>query len=347
MADAGVSGRWLTGALAPSARSVQLSAIWNRGIRAVALFIVGLAALDQTVLVLGNRAAASTHGGSLLTNLAAADQAEYFVLGDCRAALTFDSRLIGRLLQSEMFNAGVVVDGLGSMDVALEILIAHHDAGKVLLVVDSGNWEETLETATPEVQSRLPWWRQLPIDRQRRLDEQYRTAWPLLHSGLWRYKGQGDAIVGAGYDALRSSEPAVTDGYRPRDANQNIASNLRTDADAIRASIRTSINPTSFARATIESLVQRTLEAGLTPVLVVAPMHRYWGTDAMERQHLALLTDVGDKFGVTVLNYWDNADPIANDDTLWSDTGHVNRLGAEAASRRLASDLATRFPPTR
>jgi hypothetical protein len=115
------------------------------------------------------------------------------------------------------------------------------------------------------------------------------------------------------------------------------------EGDAIRAAAKRTIEPTPFSLEQVDNWLVRAAASGLTPVLVVAPMHRYWASDDVNRRHVELVKAIAVRHGVQMLNYWENGDSLSSDDRLWSDAGHMNRRGAEIASERLATDLVAAF----
>ena len=305
-----------------------------------AVFFAVTILLDQAVYFGGNRLVNSGYWSQrLLPGLAAAHDQDLYLLGGCRAAINFDSKLIADSTGLRTFNAAVVADGMGNIDFALGVLLSHHSKGRIVLVIDDGNWEETLPVVRPEIERRLIWWNLLGKREQSALSADYHLQPLLLRSGFWCFKGAGRDLAKALLKSvLRRPKYPAQDGYAPRPAEQNIIPNLSREAE-LRAGTRTKWAPSEFGRAKVESFVQRALAGGIRPVLVIAPMHRLRATDEVNRTQVEAMRALADKYRLGFLSYLDNHGDLAGNDTLWSDAGHLNRLGSEAFSRIFSRDL--------
>jgi hypothetical protein len=305
------------------------------------LFLSGVVVLDQALSFFGAAMVRSGHWkDGLLPALAAVPDQDVYLLGGCRAAINFDSKLIAERTGKSVFNAAAVADGLGNIDFALGVLLSHHSKGQVVFVIDDGNWEETGETVRPEIERRLIWWNLLDDKERRELSDSYDLQPLLLRSGFWRFKGEGKDMAKAALKwAARKPVTAAKDGYVPRAAGQNIIPNLVREAD-LRAEIRQDFRPSAFAEARIDDMVRRAMAGGLRPILVIAPMHRFRATDEVNRLQTERMGVLAAKYKLGFLSYVDNHGVLAGNDTVWSDAGHMNRLGSEAFSASFAADLA-------
>lgn len=317
---------------------------WRKVLLTLAWVIPVAVALDFSVGWAGDHISRSLYRGDTTTPVVLADSSrkiDMLIVGGCRAALNIDPAIVGKDLGGvQVFNAGKVVDGLGNAEFALDIGLSHHDPKVVLIVLDDGNLQEPYAQDIAEATDRLPW---LPLMSRERRD-QYEAAYPapLLNrvSGLWRYRGQGRYLAASALKAARNKPAPAVDGYLPRAAEQNITSAIKTDEGALVRNRERNQALSTQAENVVARMVASVKAAGGRPVLLMVPMHHYRATDAVNDKQFTILSGLARKNGVSAIFYPDNQSRFAHTDVYWSDQGHMNRLGAEAFSRILASDLS-------
>jgi hypothetical protein len=321
--------------------------IWQCAKRGI-FFILGLLIIDQCILWGGNRLLMSRYWpDQLIFNLIHKDHVDAYIIGGCRAALHFDPKILEEKTGKTFFNAGRVVDGLGNVELTLNIILTHHRPSFIILVLNDGVWGETIETTSADIERRRLWWNAMSAERQEVLRGEYHPNFLNLKSGLLKYRGLGQLLL----DTLFAKNPPLTiynDGYWPRNPAQNIDTAFKNPAQKaqIVKEVLTQLTATSFAIHKIETLIQETIRSGATPILVHPPMHRYRATDEVNAMVQKEVNALAEKWNVVSLFYLDNESALANDNTLWSDVGHMNKLGAEKFSRMVGEDLNRAFNTT-
>lgn len=317
---------------------------WRKILYTVAWVIPLLIGLDFAFGWVGDHISRSLYRGDMTLPVVLADnnrKIDMLVVGGCRAALHIDPQILGKGLGDvQVFNAGKVVEGLGNVEFTLGIGLTHHIPKVVVIVLDDGNLQETFSQDAAEAADKLPW---LPLmSRDRRA--QYETVYapPLLSrvSGVWRYRGQGRYLAASALKAVRNKPLPAVDGYLPRPAEQNVLAAIKSDENALLRNMLKTQTLSPHADAVVARLVASVKARGAKPVLVMVPMHRLRATDGVNDKQFEILSQIARKNGVSALFYPDNKSRFAHADILWSDQGHMNRLGAEEFSRILAADLS-------
>ena len=95
----------------------------------------------------------------------------------------------------------------------------------------------------------------------------------------------------------------------------------------------------SFALAAIEGLINNAKRQGVDVVLFLSPLQRTFATEDANDKQVAVARDLAKKHGIRLLNYSGNNTEFGQRDAWWTDSGHMNRDGAEALSRLVARDL--------
>jgi hypothetical protein len=330
LAEASISLAW-----GPFWRRILLTAAW-----AVPLAI----GMDVAVGWVGDHVSRSLYRFDTTTPVVLADETrkiDVLIVGGCRAALNIDPQILGsRLGGARVFNAGKVVEGLSNVEFTSYVGLSHHKPKAMVIVVDDGNLEEEYSQSREEASTKVPW---VPLMNPG-YQEQFLSAYqpPLLSriSGLWRYRGQGREITSASVKALLHRPMPVADGYLPRAAEQNISATIKSDEAALRQNVKRTQALSSNADSIIARIVAAAKEKGVRPVLVVAPMHHYRATDAVNDREFAIISQLAKKYGVSAIFYPDNNSRFAHADAFWSDQGHMNRLGAERFATFMGDDLA-------
>jgi hypothetical protein len=307
------------------------------------IFILGLIVVDQIVLLLGDYVSESDYySDNLIRKIELNSSADAFVVGTCRAALHFDSEILTRSTGVSFFNAGRVVDNIGNIDLTLDVILAKKAPKFIFIVIDDGLLEAKKADGLDDLNRRRLSWSHLDKTDRDELGMRYGFNSLFLNSGLWKYRGLGEELFRTFFRKVmnRNSSNSL-DGYEPRDAGINIENSIRDplqNAEYQRA-IRTELNTSPFAVNTLGEMVKKIQRKGVTPIFVISPMNRLRANDSAVEAQVRETLLLGERFGVLVINYLDNAGEIGSIDKYWTDPGHMNRLGAEELSRRLSADL--------
>ncbi|MEW5849324.1 MAG: hypothetical protein AB2A00_10945 [Myxococcota bacterium] len=304
--------------------------------------VAALIAVDQVVLAVGDSVVASPHWpDNLLPRMVRATDTDVLVVGTCRAAQHLDPAILQRETGLRFFNAGRVVDGLGNIELTLNIALAHLQPRYVMVVLDDGVWDDTLEVAREELWRRRLFWTLMPLGRLASLSGIYGTSMLWLSSGLFKYAGQGTVLLKAFEGVLRGEVPPPTDGYQPRPAERSLVDQLRDEkarAQMERSTLRSlPVNP--FATNTVGRILDLIRSAGSRPLLVITPMHALRATESVNLQQAELVRGLATAHGASAFVFLGNDTAWATRAEYWSDTGHMNIHGAAAFSAELASRL--------
>ena len=312
---------------------------WRRATLIALSFVLGLVAIDQIVLFLGNKVARGPYWrDQLLPKMVTTPNVGVYVLGTRRAALTFDSAALHNLTGETFFNAGRVIDGLGNVEFALDVLISQKKTGRAIFVIDTVVLEQTRADSVDDIAKRLMWWQLLDADSQRELKAEYGNSGLSRYSGLWSFRGQSYEFELAFRRWLHGDRSAPPDGFGPRPASWSIIPILR-NPEVYRDETQRSFTPSPFAIQKLETLINKASRSGLEPMLVVAPMHRLRATDEVNAQEVRTARALAARTHAPFLSYLDNHGPLANDDELWSDPGHMHEIGAREFSRIFSRDF--------
>ena len=305
-------------------------------------FSTGLILLDQGVLVTGRWLVKSQYWPDPIWRTLVLNSAPAVLgAGGCRTALHFDPDIVSQDTGQKYFNAGRIVDGIGGIDFTLALAFQVPSIKYVVIQIDDGNWEETIETAKEDLRRREVWWYLLSKENRDYFRTEYGMQPDLVPSGFWQFRHLGEALARSILRAGFNKPVAELDGYIPRSASQNIIPTLNDPS--VTDGIRRTLGPSAFAVGKVKSFVQRSLQHGIKPILVTSPMHRLRATDAVNRRQAALLSSIARKYGVPFKDYLDNSGELARADPWWSDQGHLNKAGATNFSKRFAADLKTLF----
>jgi hypothetical protein len=263
------------------------------------------------------------------------------ILGTCRAALHFDSKKIAAKTGLEIFNAARVVDGIGNIELTWNIAKAHHIPKYVFLVFDDGMWTQPRKEAAEDLERHRLEWVKMDEDAQAIMADEYHFESYLLKSGFLKFRGMGEELLRTVRRSFsRSSAEPLTDGYFPRPPGQNIIAEI-DDPSQLKLLETRQIKKLAlqkFSVETIERIVRDIKTSGSTPVFITSPMHRYRASDEVVREELKLIYQLAETYDVKLFNYLGNKSEISNRDELWSDSGHMNQLGAEKISLRFSRD---------
>ena len=94
-----------------------------------------------------------------------------------------------------------------------------------------------------------------------------------------------------------------------------------------------------FALAAIDGLIADAVRQGVDVVMFLSPLQRTFATEEVNDKQLAVARDLANKYQIRLLNYSGNNTEFGQRDAWWTDSGHMNRDGAETLSRRVARDL--------
>ena len=305
------------------------------------IFFLGLLTIDAEIRRQGDRLLNSPYWDyQVLNNLKEPSVADIFVIGGCRAALQIDPKIIQATTHLKTYNAGRVVEGLGNTDFTLNVILSKQTPKYMVIVLDDGSWEETLDTARDEVKKKLAWKALISPSRQDTLRARYGLYSPLLYSGLLRYSGMGEDLI---YSAVRERRQKILaprpDAYDPRSDSQDIRSLINSNLEGILRDIRKDFKPTNFSQYLLNIWIADLEKQGVQPIIVIPPMHKYRATNHVNDAIIDLATKISEKNKTPNLIYLNNSSDFANNNLFWSDQGHMNKRGAEAFSKILGADL--------
>ncbi len=311
-----------------------------------ALFLIGLFVLDRGLYYGGNHLAASPYWHSEVSNrVTHAEKVEALIVGGCRAALHFDSQLIQNKIQLKTFNAGKAAIGIGNMEFILNAALTHQKPKYVFIVIDAGNLEENFDTARNDLIKTIPWFSKLPPLEKENFIQQYQLNNLVYKTGLFSFMGKGDEFIRAGLrsalSSIRKGNLSINDGYEPRDPKQSLEKTLmdKKEYEDLLKHVKKELSLSEFSMETYSRMISRVKKNGAEPILVVTPMHHLHATNEINAKVKQAILEMGKKESVQSFFYLDNYSSIANQNELWSDSGHLNKLGAEMFSQNFSNDL--------
>jgi hypothetical protein len=298
--------------------------------------LVGLVAIDVAIQSLGSFLVSGHYTPDTTLNALITKQHDLVIVGGCRAALHFDPKIIREMTGQDTFNAGRIVDGVGFTDLAGHLAIPR--TKRLVIVMDINNWQETAEGVGAELEKYRVWRSVLEPDYQRSFATRYSSPLTWLNSGLLNFYGKGPELV-ASLRAYLKGEPApMKDAYDFRPPNTVPDSRL-TDPVYIEKYIKRDFRVDPFALAAIGGLISNAKQKQVDVVLFLSPLQRTFATEEANVQQIAAARDLATKHGIRLLNYSGNYTEFGQNDAWWTDSGHMNRIGAEELSRRVARDL--------
>lgn len=307
------------------------------------LFILGMFCIDRCIYFWGNKQAISPYWHSEICNLVThAEEIEVLIVGGCRAALNFSPKVIEKKVNLKTFNAGKAAPGIGYMtEFTLISALSYQKPKYVVIVIDSHNLEETLERSRNELVKKTPWVSRVSVKEKKDFIERYDLNRIVYKTGLYAFMGKGDELFRSSIKKIVKRNILIKDGYEPREPDRIFERTLndkKENQKLVNHMVR-EFSTTDFSLETYKRMIKLVKEKGAEPILVVAPMHQLYSSDAVNSEVIDIVTNIGKKEAVQTFIYLDNDSNIANKNELWSDTGHLNRLGAEVFSTEFSKDL--------
>lgn len=306
------------------------------------VFLLGLISLDRLLYHGSMSLAVSPFWSSEISNrVVHADNMDVLIVGGCRAALHFDSEIMQNKIHLKTFNAGKAAINIGSMEFILNSALAYQNPKYVLIVIDPNNLEETLDTAREDLIKSIPWFSNLKSSEKEYFIQRYQLNNPIYSTGLYSFMGKGDELIRTTLRKATSQNMIIQDGYDPRDANQNVTKELANNKKYknVLDSMKKEFTPSMFAIETYYNMITAVKKSGAEPIIVMTPMHHLFSTNELNNKVKKAIFDISEKEGVQSFIYLDNESAIAKNDLCWSDTGHLNQLGAEKFTMSFSEDL--------
>lgn len=306
-------------------------------------FFIGLFCVDRAVLFVGDSLSSSPYWGAqrIYEGLARSQPFDGVILGSCRAALAVDSEMLTTLTGKKFINAGVYFEGFGQMRFNMSLFKDRARGKYIVMMLDDGLFSD-VQTITDELEERYTYWSLLKPEEGDALVDKYhlsKVKFYLNRLGFWKYRGLGYPIAGTLWRMVRHNPVAFRDNYAPSPNYKEITKNFERDIASLESNRRPDWIAQPDALAAFDDLLTDAIKSGAKPILVVAPMNRYRGTDQANEKQIANAKRYAQKYNVPLLVYLDNHGAIANNDSLWRDAGHFNITGAEAFTKILAADL--------
>ncbi len=321
---------------------VEKSIRFSRLIILSLIFLLGIFCIDRFIYYWGTSIAVSPYWHSEVFNrVTHADKAEILIVGGCRAALHFDSNIIQNAVHLNTFNAGKAAIGIGNMEFTLNTALTYQKPKYVLIVVDPNNLEETLDTAREDLTKSIPWFSKLKAQDKAYFMERYDFNHPIYKMGLFNFMGKGDELIRSNLRKITKRSMVMQDGYEPRESDQNLIKELtdKKKYQNILDATKKELSPSEFAIETYHHMIEMVKKHGAKPILVVTPMHWLYATNDLNNRVKKVISSLGKKESIPSFVYLDNDSVIAKKDSWWSDTGHLNRLGAEAFTADFIKDF--------
>lgn len=306
------------------------------------LFLLGFFCLDRMLYHGGMSLAVSPYWHSEISNrVTHADNMDILIVGGCRAALHFDSEIIQKKIHLKTFNAGKAAINIGNMEFILNSALTYQKPKYVLIVIDPNNLEETLDKAREDLIKSIPWFSNLKSSEKKYFIERYQLNNPIYKTGFYSFMGKGDELIRVTLKKTINRNVMMQDGYDPRDANQNVTKELANNKkyQNVIKSIKKDLSPSEFAIETYHNMIAAVKKSGAEPIIVMTPMHRLYSTNELNNKVKNAILDISEKEGIQSFIYLDNDSDIAKNDLWWSDTGHLNKLGAEKFTTCFVKDF--------
>jgi len=315
----------------------------------IALFLVGVAVLDQSVGFAGRAVVRTPHWPDQgFTKIDSTPQGTFVFTGDCRPQ-TLRADDVGKFLGIPVVNLGVSALGLGQILFTADYLSSISGPVKngtprfhpIIFLTD-----EILVSAEADLlrdlavlsfyAALLPDGMNAPLFKDVGLGS---LPWE-KYSGLYHFRGRGPTLARTAYAAIRGA-PVVERSYE----DNNFPFNGRQLAaqDEPVPPKEDNWQPAAFAMKILANRIQDLKAASIPPTLVLPPMHRLRQHDNDRKRVVAAGAQLAREGSVQLLNYLD--DPrFADDIRLWGNPGHMNYAGNKYFSEVLAQDLKTKIP---
>lgn len=307
------------------------------------LFILGMFCIDRVIYFWGNTLAASPYWHSEMSNrLKHAERVDLLIVGGCRAALNFNPKIIEKNVNLKTFNAGKAAPGIGYMsELTLISGLAYQQPKYVAIVIDVHNLAESLERSRNVLVHITPWVFKLQSTEKQNFVKKYDLDRFYYKSGLYAFMGKGDELIRSTIKKFTKRSSFIEDGYEPRDVNINLEKILKNNSEYLKLKNQMikDFSITEFSLNTYRHMIELIRENGAEPILVVAPMHALYASNDVNSKMLEVISDLSKKEAVQSFFYINNQSSIAKNNTLWSDTGHLNKLGAEDFSENFSKDF--------
>jgi hypothetical protein len=322
--------------IAAGQKSRRTGRRWVGALPWIVGIIAGLVVVDILIQRLGSSLVNGHYTPDTTLNALISKNHDMVIVGGCRAALHLDPKIIGAITGEDTFNAGRVVDGVGFIDLAGHLALPR--TKRLVIVMEINNWQETAEVDGVELEKYRVWKSVLESEYQRSFAFRYSSRLPWLNSGLLNFHGKGPDLVAASRAYLKGEPAPMKDAYDPRHVNAVPDSRL-TDKVYIEKSIKRDFRVDPFALAAIDELISDAKRKGVDVILYLSPLHHTFAAEDANDKQVVVARELANKHRIRLLNYSGNNTEFAQRDDWWTDSGHMNRVGAEALSQIVARDL--------
>lgn len=288
-------------------------------------FIVGI--IDISVGGLGNYLQHHAKGGEfrMFDDLVLKDKHDIIVLGSSRAHCHYDTPLMSKLMDRDVYNAGYdgngVVLSVGIMDMILErykpqmLLFDVEPAFDIVVYEADNNHKRYLHRLKP-------YYNQSGIDRI--FKDVSLEEWLKVHVGMIRYN---TVIVPLLIDNLvyRGKEEK---GYNP--AIGQMAVDRKIDNDS-------QIRIDSFKLHYVQELIEISKRHDVPLLMVASPKYGEKNSEALNPIKIICAEN-----GIPFIDYYANADFVTHKE-LFKEPMHLNNKGAEVFTQQIVTDIINNY----
>lgn len=247
---------------------------------------------------------------------------DFLILGSSRAALQYDPRIIDSILGTNSYNLGRDGKRIDIQYLVYQIYKKYGNNRPETVILDFFDaslalsdpynsvlfypylWEPDIWNCIKQTQHVKAYWRFVPLVR-------YYSQWGLVNNYI-HYKHP------------------MYKGYRKNDWTWD-----GSEFDRIE---RIGFAREDTAIVLLDKLLADCTSDGINVVLVHSPIYsKYWDKFPDSADMWNLYREFADKYDIPLLNYTN--DPMCDDTSYFYNARHLNRVGAEMFTRKLAHDL--------
>mgnify|MGYP002625770240 CR=1 FL=1 len=300
----------------------------------IILFIVVILVLAIFMDFAISRGLRRTERGHFYTMNALMNQrleADVVILGNSRAACSYNPAVLDSVLQVNSRNLGVSGQPFGVSYLRWQLYSRNNSHPKLLIInVDYG--ELNLVTNGFEKEQYYPYMSDTLVKPYLDL---YGFTWMEKNVPMYRYRGNYK-LMGIGLLELLHFRHDTKGNYIKGYSNKN----WDWDGDKLEGVIRngkTKCKCNQQAVELLEEVVGKALDDGIGVVFVYAPLYKVLKDNLEESESMNVYQSLSERYGIPILDF--SKMDFCSDTNCFHDANHVNARGAEIFTRELAHSI--------